>query len=139
MTGLANGSRILIVDDEVVIADTLGQIFSIHGQKVRTAYSAEQALEVLATWSPDLAILDVVLPRMSGIDLAIFLKEHHPSCQVLLFSGQIITAALAAEAARKGHDFEILPKPVLVPDLLRKAAQLLATQARTAPSFVGTR
>jgi CheY-like chemotaxis protein len=134
MTSLANGSRILIVDDEVVIADTLAQIFSIHGQRVRVAYSAEQAIKLIEGWKPDLAILDVVLPQMNGIDLAIFLRENHPSCQMLLFSGQIITAALAAEAARKGHDFEILPKPVLVPDLLNKAAQLLTAQTGTALS-----
>ena len=131
MTSLANDSKILIVDDEIVIADTLAQIFSIHGQQVRTAYSAEEAIEVIARWNPDLAILDVVLPQMSGIDLAIFLKQNYPSCQVLLFSGQIITTTLAAEAAKKGHDFEILPKPVLVPDLLSKAAELLSPQAGT--------
>jgi DNA-binding NtrC family response regulator len=138
MTGLANGSKIpangskvLIVDDEVVIADTLAQIFSMHGQRVRTAYSAEHAIELIAAWKPDLAILDVVLPQMNGIDLAIFLRENYPSCQMLLFSGQIVTTALAAEAAKKGHDFEILPKPVLVPDLLNKAARLLTNQTGT--------
>lgn len=131
---LTNGSKVLIVDDEVVIADTLAQIFSIHGQNVRAAYSAEQAIELIAAWKPDLAILDVVLPQMNGIDLAIFLRENYPSCQMLLFSGQIITAALAADASKRGHDFEILPKPVLVPDLLHKAAQLLTTQTGTALS-----
>jgi DNA-binding NtrC family response regulator len=126
MMGLTDGSKILIVDDEIVIADTLATIFSIHGQAVRAAYSAEQAIELLEMWQPALAILDVVLPNMNGIDLAIFIKENYPGCQVLLFSGQIITTALAEDAAMKGHDFEILAKPVLVPDLLDKAARLLA-------------
>ena len=67
-------SRILIVDDERVIADSLAAIFENQGYAARAAYSAEQALEIVAQWSPRLAILDVILPGMSGIDLAILIK-----------------------------------------------------------------
>ena len=67
--------KVLIVDDEHTIADTLDAIFSASGYETRTSYSAEQALEIVVEWQPDLAILDVVLPKMNGIDLAIFLKR----------------------------------------------------------------
>ena len=61
--------RVLIVDDEHTIADTLGLIFAGNGDETRAAYSAQQALEIIAEWPPDLAILDVVLPKLNGIDL----------------------------------------------------------------------
>jgi hypothetical protein len=47
MAGIFGGQKILIVDDEVTIADTLALIFASNGYEVRTAYSAEQALEML--------------------------------------------------------------------------------------------
>lgn len=100
--------KILVVDDERTIADTLAIIFSQRGYDTRAAYSAEQALEIVAKWSPDLAILDVVLPKMNGIDLSILLSERLPKCQTLLFSGQALTKDLLAQAEKKGYTFAIL-------------------------------
>jgi len=124
----AAARRILVVDDEQMIADSLAAIFKVHGYEARIAYSAEQALEVIALWKPALAIVDVVLPMMSGIDFAILVKENYPSCHVILFSGQIITTDLAGAAARKGHVFEILAKPVAPVALLDAVAQLLSAK-----------
>lgn len=122
--------RVLVVDDEYVIADTLRAIFSAAGYETRPAYSAEQAVEIIAEWQPDLAILDVVLPVMNGIDLAILLKAQYPSCGILLFSGQAATAELLELAMKKGYNFEILAKPVHPDVLLESALKLLtANQA----------
>jgi CheY-like chemotaxis protein len=118
--------RILIVDDEVAIADTLALIFRTQHYEVRVAYSAESAIEVIAEWCPDLAIIDVMLPGMNGIDLAIVTKANHKACHVLLFSGHSNTALLLEEAGRKGHQFEVLPKPVHPNLMLERAASLLA-------------
>jgi DNA-binding response OmpR family regulator len=92
-------------------------IFSQKGYDTRAAYSAEQALEIIAEWPPDLAILDVVLSKMHGIDLAIFLTQKWPNCRIVLFSGQALTSDLLAEAEKKGYTFAILAKPIH-PDLL---------------------
>ena len=66
--------RVLNVDDERTITDTLALIFTGNGYDARKAYSAEQAVDFIAEWRPDLAILDVVLPVMNGIDLATLLR-----------------------------------------------------------------
>lgn len=117
--------RILIVDDEAAIADTLALIFKTQHYDARTAYSAERAIEILAEWRPDLSILDVILPEMNGIDLAIVIKANYPSCHVLLFSGHANTAMLLEEAGRKGHQFEVLAKPVHPNLMLERASDLL--------------
>jgi DNA-binding NtrC family response regulator len=130
MSGTMSGQKVLIVDDEHAISDSLAQIFLLRGYLVRTAYSAELAIEVLAEWKPSLAIIDVVLPKMSGIDLAILIKENYPSCHVLLVSGQLVTSDLADEAAQNGHVFDILAKPVPLPDLLETASALLASKRK---------
>ena len=118
--------RILIVDDELAIADTLALIFRTQHYDARVAYSAESAIELIAAWRPDLAILDVILPGMTGIDLAIVTKANHPRCQVLLFSGHANTTMLLEEAGKKGHQFEVLPKPVHPTVMLERASALLA-------------
>lgn len=123
---LAKGQKVLIVDDERWTSDTLATIFSISGFEARPAYSAEEALEIIAVWQPALVILDVVLPGMNGIDLAIELARRQPSCQILLFSGNPNTAQLSQAAAQAGHLFEILEKPVHPDLMLQKASRLLS-------------
>jgi len=126
MPGMIARRRIMIVDDEETIADTLALIFSSNGYDARTAYSAEQALEILEEWKPDLAIIDVVLPAMNGIEFAIFLKASYPNCHFLLFSGQPGTSGLLEEAKKKGHLFEILAKPLHPTFMLATVSDMLA-------------
>lgn len=120
------GSRkILIVDDEPKIAETLELIFSTRGYDVRTAYSAEEAIEVLAWWRPDLAIVDVMLPQMNGIDFGIVLQSNYPECRLLLLSGHPGTTALLEGAREKGHHFDILAKPLHPAFILDTVSSLL--------------
>lgn len=120
------GRRILIVDDEANIADTLALIFKIRHYEVRVAYSAESAIELIAKWRPELSILDVMLPGMNGIDLAIAIKANYPACHVMLFSGHANTSMLLEEAGKKGHKFEVLAKPVYPDVMLDRASELLS-------------
>jgi two-component system response regulator MprA len=117
--------RLLIVDDERTIAETMAAIFNKSGYEARPALSAEEALEVIADWEPAIALLDVVLPTMSGIDLGILLRAARPAIKILLMSGQVVTGDLLDAAAKDGHAFEVLAKPIPVPDLLSSAARLL--------------
>jgi DNA-binding NtrC family response regulator len=127
-------AKILIVEDERVVADTLGQIFSAKGFEIRATYSAEEALETLTRWTPDLAVLDVMLPRMNGIEFALVLKENYPRCHVLLFSGQPSVEALVEKAKHEGHVFEVLAKPVHPSVMLKAVSNLLCFSGGTAQS-----
>jgi DNA-binding NtrC family response regulator len=125
MHDLPDLPKLLIVDDERIIADTLAMIFNNNGYEAKPAYSAEYALEIIAEWEPAIAILDVILPAMNGIDLGILLKASKPSIKVMLISGQIVSGTLVGDAAKQGHAFDILPKPIEIPELLGVAARLL--------------
>ncbi len=118
--------KIMVVDDEETIADTLALIFSSNGYDARSAYSAEEALEMLEQWRPDLAIIDVVLPGMNGIEFATFLKASYTDVHFLLFSGQPGTGSLLEDAKRKGHLFEILAKPLHPSFMLATVANMLS-------------
>jgi DNA-binding NtrC family response regulator len=123
----AGKARILVVDDEHIVAETLAVIFSRAGYETRAVESADAALALLKTeeWVPQLAIIDVYLPGMNGIDLAIKLKTEYPEVQVSLFSGRDATAQLLEEASQQGHSFDVIAKPVHPAVLLEMASSLL--------------
>ena len=112
--------KILVVDDERVIADSLAMILSRNGFEAEAVYSGEAALARSAATKPDLVISDVVMPGINGIEAALQIRALLPACKILLFSGQASTADLLATARKQGHEFEILAKPIHPQDLLDK-------------------
>jgi CheY-like chemotaxis protein len=113
-------SKVLVVDDERVIADTLAMILNQSGFEARAVYSGEKAVEQATIFEPDMLITDVIMADLNGIDAAIAIRSHLPKIKVLLFSGQAATADLLEQARAKGYEFEILAKPVHPQDLLNK-------------------
>jgi CheY-like chemotaxis protein len=125
MQGMGAGRKILIVDDDPIVAETMELVFSRRGYDVRSAHSAEDAIAVLADWKPDVALLDVMLPQMNGVDLGILLELNYPDCRVLLLSGHPGTAELLEAAKKRGHDFDILAKPLHPAFILDAVSELL--------------
>ena len=119
-------SRILSVEDDVSVAESLGLIFEGRGYDVRRAYSAEDAIDLVAEWQPDAAILDVMLPRMSGIELARAMGTAIPTCPVLLVSGHPGVEDMLTEAEAAGETYEILAKPLHPSLLLDRVAGLVS-------------
>jgi CheY-like chemotaxis protein len=116
---------ILVADDEKVIADTLSIILRNSGFATLTAYNGIDALALAKEIPPDLLLSDVVMPGLSGIELAMALVDIVPDCKVLLFSGQATTADLLVEARAMGKNFTTLTKPVHPTDMLRRVADCL--------------
>ena len=123
---------VMVVDDESSIADTLAEILSRSGYAAVTAYDGDGALETALLMPPEMLITDVVLPGMSGIDLAITVKRIFPDCKIILFSGQASTGDLLAAANRDGHQFLLLNKPIHPGDLLARIANSLKPRRQTA-------
>jgi CheY-like chemotaxis protein len=119
-TTTAQKSRVLVADDEQVIANTLAIILNQAGFEARAVYSGEKAIEALDSFKPDMLISDVIMTGMTGIEAAIATRQQLPNCKILLFSGQAATADLLEKARAEGHEFEILAKPVHPTDLLAK-------------------
>jgi len=112
--------KVLVVDDERVIADTLSMILNQSGFDARAVYSGEKAVDLASTFAPDMLITDVIMADLNGIDAAIMIRSILPKIKILLFSGQAATADLLEKARAKGYEFEILAKPVHPTDLLAK-------------------
>jgi DNA-binding response OmpR family regulator len=130
---------VLVVDDEQVITDTLAAILSRSGYTALTAYDGSAALEIADLIPPQMMITDVCMPGMSGLELAIAIRETIPDCKVLLFSGQASTAELLATARTAGYDFEALSKPIHPTELLARVSKYLigpATETAESWSFL---
>ena len=120
MSETKSKQRVLVADDERVIADTLSMILNQSGFETRVAYSGEQAVEIAGEFHPEMLISDVIMVGVNGIDAAIEIRRMLPEIKVLLFSGQAATADLLEKARARGYDFEILAKPVHPQDLLAR-------------------
>ena len=117
-------SIVFVVDDESIIASTLELILISSGFDARSFVDPLEALQAAESASPDLLLTDVVMPNLTGIQLAIKVQDLRPSCKVLLSSGQTVTAELLDAACLQGHHFEILAKPVHPVDLLEKITEM---------------
>lgn len=110
--------RVLIVDDEPTITDTLVEILNGEGFDAIGASTGEAALASAQSFSPEVIISDVVMPGMNGVELGIQLRKLLPRCRIILFSGQTATVDLLRDARKMGHEFEIVPKPVKPENLI---------------------
>ena len=116
----ASRRRVIVADDEETIATTLAIILNQAGFEARAVFSGEQVVQLLDSFEPEMLITDVVMPGMTGIEVAIAVRSKLPDCKILLFSGQSATADLLEQAKTHGHEFEIVAKPIHPSDLLAK-------------------
>jgi DNA-binding response OmpR family regulator len=104
-------SRVLIVDDESLIADTLAIILRRSGFEVVAVYSGEQAIDAAKMLKPDILISDVMLGGITGIETACQILQTQPDCEILLISGQASIAGFGGISS-DAHGFDVLAKPI---------------------------
>jgi CheY-like chemotaxis protein len=117
--------HIFVVDDEKAISETLAIILRMSGFTVTSFTNPLDALEKAPTKLPSLLLSDVFMPELSGVDLAVQIKEKCPDCKILLFSGQAETIDLLRAAREQGYDFPLVAKPVHPVDLLARIRDLI--------------
>jgi CheY-like chemotaxis protein len=115
-----NNPRVLIADDERILADSLAIILNRSGFDARAAYSGEMAIEIARSFQPDMLVTDVIMTGITGIEAAIMVYEMLPSCKILLLSGNAATADLLEMARARNHEFELLAKPIHPTDLIAR-------------------
>jgi two-component system, cell cycle sensor histidine kinase and response regulator CckA len=115
---------ILIVEDERPVRDLLVAVLTRQGFSVRAAATAEEAVELEREEAVDLLLTDVMLPRMSGPQLARVIRTRSPRTRVLFMSGY--TGALLTDEDMAGADF--LQKPFDTRTVAQKISALLDPQ-----------
>lgn len=92
MTGLASAAlpphRVLVVDDNADAAESLGMLLEVRGNAVRIAYDGLEALEAADAFDPDIVLLDIGMPKMSGYEVARRLRaERGDSVLIVAITG----------------------------------------------------
>ena len=104
--------RILVVDDEKLIANTLTEILEGAGYHVAVAYDGWSALEIAVRFLPEYLLSDILMPRMNGVELAIAIQKMYPSTRIRLFSGQAGISEILESGQNQGFEFELIAKPI---------------------------
>jgi len=118
--------RVLIVDDDRLVADTLSLIFEKGGFDSLACYSAEQALEHARDFHPHLLLCDVAMPGRDGIALVNDISQEFPSCRFLVLTGFYGNLHRVRQCAdRIPMPVGIFTKPCQPADLLREANAML--------------
>jgi DNA-binding NtrC family response regulator len=111
-TLLNSRTHIFVVDDENAIASVFAKILRLQGFRATHFNQPLKALEAARLEAPDMLVSDVVMPGMSGIDLAAQIWKTYPECKVLLCSGQASSVELIDSARAAGYSLNVLQKPV---------------------------
>jgi DNA-binding NtrC family response regulator len=113
--------RLLVVDDEKRFVETLAKRLNARGVHAEGAHSGPEALQILAKSPFDVALLDVRMPGMDGIETLREIKKLQPLLQVIMLSGNASINA-AVEGMRLGA-FEYLLKPAGLDEVLAKVEE----------------
>jgi len=123
-----DAKRILIVDDDVAVADSLGRALErLGGYEVRTENRGDRAVAAVRSFSPDLVLLDIVMPGMDGDAVAVTIKEDPElsSTRIAFLTGLVSEEELGGSAVDQGGHW-IIPKPVEPQALVALVAKILA-------------
>jgi CheY-like chemotaxis protein len=116
----------LVIDDDMVVADTIAMVLNTGGFEATAVYSGETGVELARSRKFEYLVTNVVMPQMNGIEAAIEIGRLLPKCKVLLVSGDNASSALLQDALSRGYKFEILAKPAH-PVLLFQALRSVGT------------
>ena len=125
-------ARVLIVEDQLDLARSLKSNRELDGHEVAIVGSGEEGVSACKTWKPDLIILDLMLPAMSGFDVLRTIRRRPGDVPVLILSART-TEIEKVEGFRLGAD-DYVTKPLGLMEVLARIDALLRRSARTAHS-----
>jgi CheY-like chemotaxis protein len=120
--------RVLVVDDDRLVADTLRLIFKTNGFQAEACYSAADGLKRARSFAPQLLLCDVTMPEENGLQLAEKVHREMPECKVLMltaYASNAIQVELHSEQTKR--PLKLLNKPCQPELLLKEAEELLRT------------
>ncbi len=119
--------RLLIVEDEDTLCESLQRVFQREGYDVDIADSAESAFTLLEEKSYDLIITDIILPGISGIELLVKYRKKNPSQKVIVITA-FASLASAVEAIKAGA-CDFIVKPLMHDEMKRAVRNALDKKA----------
>jgi CheY-like chemotaxis protein len=122
--------RVLVVDDDRLVADTISLVFRANGFEAEATYSAAEGLERARTFDPELLLMDITMPERTGLELAEDMHRERPGCKLLLLTAYSSNLAkVQSMSAQMKRELRVLSKPVRPEELLEHASEMLRQSA----------
>ncbi len=120
--------RILIVDDERLVADTLALVFEKGGFHAKAAYAVDEAMDDVRAFVPDILLCDITMPGKDGFELVQEITKELPECRIMVLTGfHSNLKAVYEKVGKLARPVSVHTKPCQPDELLRQASMLLAT------------
>jgi|HubBroStandDraft_1064217.scaffolds.fasta_scaffold00199_25 DNA-binding response OmpR family regulator len=119
--------KILVIDDDAAVRDTIVQILESEGYRVDSAGDGRRGLALFHSGRPDLTITDIIMPQMEGIEMITEIRKASPEAKVIAISGgsRIISTDFL-EIARLLGAADVIAKPFDTDDFLARVGNCLA-------------
>lgn len=133
---MADGADILLIDDDPDFVDATRLVLEEAGYEVRTALHGQEGLDLARQKTPDLIILDIIMPEQDGFMVCEALKadpelRHVPIMMLTSFAERVSDTSLAVKQGMMLEAEDYVDKPVRPPELLRRIEKLLARLKRS--------
>ena len=122
-------SKVYVVDDEAHLANSISALLRHEGYAVSTFYDGAEVVEHIPDAAPDLMITDYSMPKMDGMKLTRWMREHYPECRVIMFSANLHLLPRKASGLPDNPHFMMLAKP------LSPASLVAAVKAMTEDAY----
>lgn len=125
--------KLLLVDDEMDFVNTLAERLELRGFQVQTAVDGESALKMIENDPPQVVVLDVLMPGLSGLYVLQQMKTRVPQIPVILLTGRGSTTE-GAEGVQLGA-YDYLMKPINIDILIRKMEKAVQSTSAHSPTL----
>jgi two-component system chemotaxis response regulator CheY len=109
------GARILVIDDDEAVLDSVSQVLAMAGHDVEAASDGEKGLEAYRNNPHDVVIVDIFMPRKSGVEVIQELRSAYPEAKIIVISGGDV---------RDGLDLQTLVRPYGVQQAIQKPLRI---------------
>jgi len=123
-------NKILVIDDEEIVGESLRKIFSGEDYEIETAYNGQEGIRKARSESFDLMIVDLKMPDISGLDVISAIKEEQPDAMIIMITGY--SAVDSAVRALKTGAFDYIPKPFTPDEISAVVESALETKNKLA-------
>lgn len=119
--------KVLVVEDEFGLQDTLRDVFQMEGYEVRVAVDGDAGYRAYRKFKPDLIFTDIVMPKMNGLELVHKIRETHPDIKVIYVSGFFGVRPLkdALDEEVRKYSYPVLAKPTKISVMLEIVKEYL--------------